>query len=491
MPRQIHSIQKNGSAVFPSRDVQSVLDTLHQPYLVLDAEHRVAAASTTFYFAFRLSTDEVLGAPLFSLGGGDWDIPALRILLEVLAGEREVVEGYEVEHTFRALGRRVLSLNVRTVREAGDRVRGFLLAISDVTEHRRARPADEAADGDELGARIVTDHQSDLVLLFGADGTLRYASDLSLSVLGYAPEELVRAGLEPLVHPDDAAEYRRFFRAALEGGVSEGLAYRVLAKGGGYVWLGSTARPVRDPDGEIAQVQMVGRDVTQRKRTEEALHWLSRQVKLILDSAGEGIFGLDLGGSITFANPAAARMLDHEERELVGRPHHAAFHDRRGDGEPVSVEQCAIHATLRDGLPRQVTDEVFRRRDGTLFPVDYTATPALEGERIVGAVVTFRDITARREAEASLRRAEWLAGIGQTTLAIRHEINNPLTSMLADAALLEMEGNSPEEEREMVRSIVRQARRIRDAVHRLAERKDAPTVKRVGDARMLDLSDPA
>lgn len=341
----------------------------------------------------------------------------------------------------------------------------------------------------DLASRIVTDETSDLVLLYDADGALRYVSALSTSILGYTPEELLEIGTDALLHPEDADEYRGFFDGARDGGISQGLAYRVRHRSGEYVWLGSTARPVRDETGAILQVQLVGRDVTRRKATEMELRRLSREIKLILDSAGEGIFGLDLDGRISFINPAALRMLGYDEAELVGHSHHGTFHHCREDGTPHPEEACAIDATLRDGTPRHVEDDAFCRSDGTLFPVDYTATPALEDERITGAVVTFRDISARREAEAALRRSEWLAGIGQTVLTLRHEINNPLTSMLADAALLEMDGNSPEEEREMVRSIVRQARRIRDVVHRLAERKDSPSLRQVGASRMIDLSD--
>jgi len=474
---------------FPSRDVQWVLDTLHEPFLVVDSGHRVLAASPAFHLAFGLPADAVVGRSLFALGGGDWEIAPLRVLLESLAHERDRVDAYEVEHAFRELGRRTLSFNVRPLREAEGGVHAYLLAVRDVTGPRGTGPAGGASSAG-AGARIVTDESSDLVLLHGSDGALRWASESAARILGFSPEELVRTGTEALLHPDDAEEYRRFFRGAREGGVSQGLAYRVRRKSGDYIWLGCTARPVRDHAGAIVQVQLVGRDVTQRKRTEEALHWLSRQVRLILNSAGEGIFGLELDGSISFVNPVAARTLGYPEGELIGQPHHALFHYCREDGSVLPDEDCAIHATLRDGATREVAEDVFCRRDGSSFPTDYTATAAVEGGRIVGAVVTFRDVTARREAEANLRRAEWLAGIGQTTLAIRHEINNPLTSMLADAAMLEMEGNSPEEEREMIDSIVRQARRIRDVVHRLAERKDSPSLRQVGSSRMIDLSGP-
>jgi|GEM_PF-2440966 len=474
---------------FSDPDVQGVLDTLHQPFLVLDERYRVLAASVRFYQVFGLSPDTVIGRPLFSLDGGDWDLPALRGLLHDVGGARERVEGFELEHHFSRLGRRTLSFNVRAVREAEDRVRAFLVAIGDATGGRPA--AAPGSGGGEQTPRIVTDDSVDLVLLHDADGALRYASESAASVLGHSAAELLESGVDGLLHPDDADGYRRLIHGVREEGISKGLAYRVRRRGGEYVWLGCTARPVRDETGVVVQVQVVGRDVTQRKRAEEARHWLGRQVRTILDSAGDGIFGLDLAGNVTFVNPAAARTLGYSQGDLVGRPHHAAFHHRRADGGAHPVEACAILSTLGDGEARTVTVDVFCRRDGTVFPADYTVTPALEAGRMVGAVVTFRDATSRREAETTLRRAEWQEGIDQTVLAVRHEINNPLTSMLADAALLEMGGNTPEEEREMIRSIVRQARRIRDVVQRLTERKDSPSLRQMGASRMLDLSDPA
>ncbi|HEX7242166.1 MAG TPA: PAS domain-containing protein, partial [Longimicrobiaceae bacterium] len=101
---------------FLSRDAQGVLDTLHEPFLVLDAGHRVLAASAAFPQAFGLPADAVLGRPVFALGGGDWEIPPLRVLLETLASERERVDGFEVEHRFREGGRRTLRFNVRPLR---------------------------------------------------------------------------------------------------------------------------------------------------------------------------------------------------------------------------------------------------------------------------------------------------------------------------------------------------------------------------------------
>ncbi|MEO6392591.1 MAG: PAS domain S-box protein, partial [Pyrinomonadaceae bacterium] len=139
---------------------------------------------------------------------------------------------------------------------------------------------------------------------------------------------------------------------------------------------------------------------------EEEIRRLSRQNAVILDSAGEGLYGLDLDGITTFVNPAAAQMIGWEIAELIGRSQHAVLHHSRPDGTPFPREDCAILKTIKDGKIRQVADEVFWRQDGTYFPVEYTSTPIRENGRLAGVVVNFRDITDRKRGEVELRQSE-------------------------------------------------------------------------------------
>ena len=141
------------------------------------------------------------------------------------------------------------------------------------------------------------------------------------------------------------------------------------------------------------------------KRTAELKH-LAYQQKLILSSAGEGIFGLDVDGNHTIVNPAAAQMLGYTVDELKGRHSHATWHSRKADGSPYPPEECPIYSTCKDGKAHHITDEVFWRKDGTSFPVEYTSVPITEDEKIIGAVVTFSDITERKQAEVSLKQSE-------------------------------------------------------------------------------------
>ncbi|MEE8493985.1 MAG: PAS domain-containing protein, partial [Nitrospirales bacterium] len=164
--------------------------------------------------------------------------------------------------------------------------------------------------------------------------------------------------------------------------------------------------PNRSTDGGIVGVSCVVVEITERKRAEAALTQLSRQHQLILRSAGEGIYGLDLEGRTTFINPAAVQMIGWEVEELLGKARHAILHHSRPDGSPYPGEDCPISTAFKDGAVHHIDTEVFWRKDGTSFPVDYTSTPIRDEQgQLAGAVVTFRDITERKRAEKALRWA--------------------------------------------------------------------------------------
>ena len=132
---------------------------------------------------------------------------------------------------------------------------------------------------------------------------------------------------------------------------------------------------------------------------------VERQSALVLTAAGEGIYGLDTDGRTTFVNPAAARMLGWSVEELIDQPMHAVLHHSHPDGTAYPREQCPIYAAFMDGHVHRVEDEVFWRKDGSSFPVEYTSAPIEEEGHLVGAVVVFWDVTRRKAAEDHLQRA--------------------------------------------------------------------------------------
>lgn len=130
-----------------------------------------------------------------------------------------------------------------------------------------------------------------------------------------------------------------------------------------------------------------------------------RDNHLLLSAVGDGIYSIDSEGLATYVNPAAARMLGWEVDEMIGKNIHRIHHHSHADGRHYPVEDCPIYKAVHDGLVHEGRQEVFWRRDGSMFPVEFTSTPVIAEGRIVGSVVVFRDITERMSTQQRLHDA--------------------------------------------------------------------------------------
>jgi PAS domain S-box-containing protein len=163
----------------------------------------------------------------------------------------------------------------------------------------------------------------------------------------------------------------------------------------------------------------VARNMSERiDRVEGALRESESLKRQILESAGEGIYGLDEHGRTTFVNPSAVAMLGWKEKELIGAVQHDRLHHSRADGSSYPREECPIYAAIDDGKVHTIANEVFWRKDGSSFPVEYTSTPILAGGKPSGAVVVFHDITERKLAEELLRRNEHIVASSRDMMAL-------------------------------------------------------------------------
>ncbi|MEJ2231662.1 MAG: PAS domain S-box protein, partial [Nitrospirales bacterium] len=174
-----------------------------------------------------------------------------------------------------------------------------------------------------------------------------------------------------------------------------------------------------------------------RHRVIEVHQRLARYNERILASSGEGIYGLDVEGKLTFVNPAGAQMLGYHMEELLGEPMHELIHHTRSDGSPYPREDCPLNAAIREGAVYRNDTEMLWRKDGTSFPVDYSISPIVEDGQRTGTVVTFQDISERKRLTAELLEETKLAGVTVMLGDIAHDIKNMLMPVLNGAKLLE------------------------------------------------------
>jgi len=248
---------------------------------------------------------------------------------------------------------------------------------------------------DETRFRLIAENARDLICMLDLNGRYMYASPSLKKILGYDTKDLGTMKFTDLIHPADLLNLKFWPNVSL-------FECRARKSDGNWIWIEASSNVVLYR-GQMA-VNLVARDVTDRKIAEDSIKKLSCQNELILNSADEGIFGLDLNGKHTFVNSAAAQMLGYRVKELIGKPSHGICHHSKADGSQYLEEECPIYTSYKDGIIRRVKNEVFWKKDGTSFPVAYTSTPILESGKIIGAVVTFRDITQRKREEEELRK---------------------------------------------------------------------------------------
>lgn len=163
------------------------------------------------------------------------------------------------------------------------------------------------------------------------------------------------------------------------------------------------ARARRDIDADAESFMREG--VAEWQRVERAFRDIERENRLLLGAVGEGIYGVNTEGKTTFVNPAAEQILGWTAGEMIGRDMHAMVHHHHPDGSHFPHEQCPIYAAFRDGIVHRVEEDVFWHRSGRPVWVEYTSTPLRDRGVLIGAVVVFRDVTQKREANAQLRAA--------------------------------------------------------------------------------------
>ena len=435
--------------------VAATLDAIPALVAVVDTAGRIARLNQPCARLAGMEPGEAAGKPfLDSLMIATDREKAAERLREAAAGQGS---GPHETGWLGAAGVRRVSWTVRPLRGPDGEIQYLIISGQELT----GKPLrEEARVSTEARYREVVENSVGIVFMCSMDGVLTALNSFTAETLGYPVSALVGRPVTELLDAGGLAAFREC----------------LTALGGKGDWQGTV--PMRRSDGEYRRIALRSRrmggagerlfvvnhgvDTTEQYEAEEALQMAARQREMILESADDGIYGIDLDGKLTFINDAGAKALGYAPEELTGRDFHQVVQHSHEDGTPYSPATSPILQALERSQPVRMRNEVFWRRDGTAIPVEYSANPLMEDGRIAGVVVAFQDVTERR-------RLEWMKDEFISTVS--HELRTPLTSLRASLGLVSAGAleQRPEKQRHMLELAISSCDRLVKLVNDIVE----------------------
>src|SRR6187399_3280825 len=401
---------------------QNIVDTVREPLLILDATLRVQSANRAFYQTFHVSPGETEGRLIYELGNGQWDIPDLRTLLEDIVPKSSVFDDFELDHTFPAIGRRVMLLNARKL-QAGQHGELLVLAMGDVTERKQAEEAllkagalQSAIFNSANFSSIATDEKG-VIQIFnvGAERMLGYTAAEVMNKITPAdisdPQEVIAraAALSlELATPITPGFEALVFKAAR--GIEDIYELTYIRKDGSRFPAVVSVTALRDDENVIIGYLLIGTDNTARKHAEEALLKAGALQNAIFNSANFSSIATDANGVIQIFNVGAERMLGYTAAEVMNKITPADI----SDPEEVIARAKALSAELGTTIAPGFEALVFKasrgiediyeltyfRKDGSRFPAVVSVTALRDAQdAIIGYLLIGTDNTARKQVE--------------------------------------------------------------------------------------------
>jgi two-component system sensor histidine kinase VicK len=418
--------------------VTVTLDSIPALVVLLDIGGHIVRLNNPSQQLTGLSLADAIGRPFFDefLEGTD---------PEWIAGKmREAVGGMVSgphETNWRTQGQnksRRISWTLRPLPGPGDEVQYLIVTGQDVTDHREV---EKQLLSSETRYRQVIENSLGFLFSCSLEGRLTSLNAFTAETLGYRVKDLIGHSVALFLEsPGDA-----IFQAGLQnlevGQEWQGVL-RVRRSDGIYRHIALRSRRMDLPDTKSFVISH-GMDVTEQHEAEEALHLATRQRELILDSVGDGIYGMDLDGRLTFINKTAAQLLGYTPEQMTGRDVHELIQHSHADGTPCTKATSLIYQSMCRREQIRTRDEVFWRSDGTAVPVEYSASPLIENGQVSGMVVAFQDVSERRRLEKM--KDEFIS-------TVSHELRTPLTSLRASLGLISSGSleKRPEKQRQMV-----------------------------------------
>jgi len=382
--------------------LQALADNVPVFIARVDAGRRYLFANRAYEDHLGIPAAQVVGRTMAEVLGEAAYETVRPYVDRVLAGE---AVQYDATVPFRTVGARFMHAAYVPERGPGGEVTGFLLSAVDITARR---------EGEEAARRLalIVENSHEAIISTDADGIVLSWNRGAERLSGWTAAEVVGRPISCTASSEqEAAEITERLRGLDDAAdVREYETVRVH-KNGARRTVSVTFSPVHDAEERRTGRAFILHDITaqreaERERTlaERERERLADHVRLLLESSGEGIFGLDLDGRCTFFNRTAARMFGLSPAEALGRDLYALLRRCRTNGAPCPPEECPIFQSLHRGREIRVDGEILWRADGSCFPTQLSCVPLFEGGVQHGVVVTVVDVSERRALEAERER---------------------------------------------------------------------------------------
>lgn len=366
-------------------------------YAMVNMEGKIIESNTSFKDMIGYTEEELLQKTYEDITPPRWHPIEAKILKEQVM-QRGYSDIYEKE--YRRKDGTIFPIEIRTslLKDAKGIPKAMWAFVRDITGPRQVQTV--LAESEQK-LREIVEHSNELHYVHDTNHVLSYASPQSLQILGYTPEEMMIEWTRLATDNPINEKGVEVTEEAIKTGEKQGhYLLELYKKDKSTVLLEIDESPLKDDKGEVIGIVGAARDVTERIKAEDAIRKSEKQIHMLLDSTAEGIYGIDLRGNCTFVNTACLHMLGYDhENELIGKNMHEVIHYKYSNGDPYPTDKCNIHKAFREGKRIFDDSEVFWRKDGTSFPVEYRAFPIEEHGKLIGAVITFLDITGRRQEE--------------------------------------------------------------------------------------------
>jgi PAS domain S-box-containing protein len=401
--------------------VSAVLDTMSALVLVVDTAGRIVR--------FNRACEEISGYTFAELAGRSF--PQELFLSEERAKAFELLdqariqtrrEPTEMHWLSREGRRRRIAWTTTTLTDGSGETNFIIMTGVDVTDQREATAALHAS---EARYRQLVESSLGMVCTHDLDGKILSINTNAAESLGYRAEEMVGRLLSEFVPEEQQPVFENYLQSIAATGEEQGML-TLRHRNGSVRFIAWRNRLIELPD-TPRFVLGHGIDVTEKTDAENRLHAVMRQRESILESVGDGIYGIDMQGRIVFVNQVGARLMGYTQAEMEGKDLLALLGHARADGSPYKIEDSPIYGARRASAPIRARDEMFRHKDGHPIPVEYVACPMLSNGRVTGVVVAFQDVTERRRLDRM--KDEFIS-------TVSHELRTPLTALRAALGLI-------------------------------------------------------